>query len=155
MNSDLVVRKANDTELDCRLVYDLSNDQLVRNNSFNTAEIIWDNHVSWYRRMVSNPNVLFYLVFSSEQFVGQVRFSRTSELSNECTISISVASDFRGKHLGNKLMADCIKKMSTDWTNIQHILAEVKDDNVASNMLFQKGNFTLEMTVNRYRYKVD
>lgn len=40
MNSDLIVRKVDDTELDCRLVYDLSSDQLVRNNSFNTTEIV-------------------------------------------------------------------------------------------------------------------
>lgn len=104
--------------------------------------------------MVTNPNVLFYLAFSSEQFVGQVRFSRTSELSNECTISISVASDFRGKHLGNKLMASCIEKMFIDWSCVQYVLAEVKHNTVASNMLFQKGGFILEMTVNRYRYPI-
>ena len=57
------IRRAQNNQKDCNLVYNLSNDPEVRANSFNTALIEYSNHVAWYNRTLTDENVLFFLLF--------------------------------------------------------------------------------------------
>ena len=42
------IRQVENGENDCSLIYNLSNDPLVRSNSFNSEPIIYENHVKWF-----------------------------------------------------------------------------------------------------------
>lgn len=147
----MIIRKAESTEKDCRLVFNLSNDTIVRANSFNTDIIEYTRHVQWYEKAVSDINLLFFLVFDGDDFVGQIRFNRKSKQAVECVISLSIVDRFRGKGLAVFFLKKGIQEMQKEWPHIASIIAEVKDANISSNKLFLKGDFKLTSKINIYK----
>ena len=153
----MLIRKAGNTQSDCKLAFSLSNDMVVRANSFNQGEIKYSNHCGWFERTVADKNVLFFLVFADDtenDFIGQIRFRRDSEDSTECVISLSIAELFRGKHIAGQFMELGIEEMRRNWTHIDTVKAEVKDGNIPSNKLFRSEGFELTSRVNMYKLKL-
>ena len=153
----MTIRHAKDTQQDCELVFSLSNDPIVRAVSFNQNRIESDSHCRWYEQTVKDKNTLFFLVFADESeadFVGQIRFKRESELSDECVISLSITEEFRGKHLAQQFLALGIQELQRNWTGIRFVTAEVKGENIASNALFSREGFDLVSKVNVYKLTV-
>lgn len=146
----MVIRKVVNNITDCSLIYNLSNDPLVRANSFNSEPIVYENHVRWFNKVINDPNILFFLVFEGDDFVGQLRFVRTCEESKECVISLSITPEYRGKHIGRDFMDKGIIEMKKNWKKIEIVKAEVKCENEASNKLFMKDGFYLVSSVNTY-----
>lgn len=102
-----------------------------------------------------DKNTLFFLVFADESakdFVGQIRFKRESESSIECVISLSITEEFRGKHIAGEFIELGIEELKKNWHNIETVVAEVKDENAASNGLFLKEGFELFSKDNMYRF---
>lgn len=149
----MIIRKVKDSVIDCYLIYNLSNDPLVRVNSFNTEPIVYENHVKWFNKVINDPNVLFFLVFEGDDFVGQIRFARRCEESKECVISLSITPEYRGRHIGQDFMDLGITEMKKYWKKIEIVKAEVKCENEASNKLFTKDGFDLITSVNTYYKK--
>lgn len=147
----MTIRQAQNTKQDCDLVFSLSNDPLVRACSFNTNPIEYEQHCKWFAKTVSDSNILFFLVFEGEDFVGQIRFNRNSEVSMDCVISLSITERFRGKHIARQFIELGIEEMHNKWYGITTIVAEVKSDNAASNALFIKEGFKLVSSVNTYK----
>ena len=139
----MTIRQAQNTKHDCDLVFSLSNDPVVRACSFNTKPIDYEEHCKWFTNAVSDLNILFFLFFDSDKFVGQIRFKRETESSDECIISLSITNDFRGKHIASDFLQLGVESLLTKWYNIKYIIAEVKEENIASNKLFIKNNFVL------------
>ena len=140
-------------DADCKLVYSLSNDPIVRMNSFNQNQIEYGNHFKWFSKILTDKNTLFFIVFSDEteeEFIGQIRFNRKSEDSLDCVISLSITEAFRGKHIASLFIELGIEELKKKWIGIKSIIAEVKDENIASNKLFIKEGFQLISTVNTY-----
>lgn len=151
----MLIRNVKNTLSDCDLIFSLSNDPLVRACSFNTKPIEYESHCKWFEKIVSDKNTLFFLVFDDEnenQFVGQIRFNRESEQSAECVISLSITKEYRGKHIACDFLQFGIEELKKNWHNIEYVVAEVKDENAASNGLFLKEGFELISKVNTYRF---
>ncbi len=154
---NMTIRQARDSKKDCDLVFSLSNDPLVRSNSFNTKPIEYADHCKWFEKTVADKNTLFFLVFADESakdFVGQIRFNRESEASIECVISLSITEQFRGKHIARDFIELGIGELKKNWHNIESVVAEVKDENAASNGLFLKEGFELISKVNTYKLNI-
>ena len=147
----MIIRKAQKTETDCGLVFTLSNDPAVRLNSFNTDRIEYSRHVQWYEKAISDNNLLFFLVFEEDDFVGQIRFNRKSDQAVECVISLSIVERFRGKGFADLFLKAGIQEMQKNWPQITSIIAEVKEKNISSNMLFLKKDFKLVSKINIYK----
>lgn len=153
----MTIRPVQNIQIDRELIFSLSNDPLVRSASFNTEQIKYTDHCNWFKKTLADENTLFFLVFADEteqDFVGQIRFKRQSEQSEECVISLSITEQFRGKHIAAEFLQLGIKKMQKNWQDIKYIVAEVKDENIASNTLFMKNNFELVSKVNTYKFKI-
>lgn len=150
----MFVRQAQNTKQDRDLVFDLSNDPIVREASFNTKPIEYEQHCEWYSKTISEKNTLFFLIFEAEEFVGQIRFNRKTEQSKECIISLSMTKSFRGRHIAKQFMETGIEEMRKFWCNIHSVIAEVKVDNTPSNALFSRAGFELTSTTNIYRLKL-
>jgi RimJ/RimL family protein N-acetyltransferase len=135
------IRKAESTEKDCRLVFNLSNDPVVRANSFRTEKIEYTSHLQWYENVVIDHNLLFFLIFEKDDFVGQIRFKRGFEYAAECVISLSIAEQFRGKGIALAFLKLGMTEMKKNWGGIKSIAAEVKVENTASNKLFESAGF--------------
>ena len=147
----MTIRQAKNTKQDCDLVFSLSNDPLVRSVSFNTKPIEYEQHCKWFAKTVSDNNTLFFLIFDKEHFVGQIRFNRESEQSAECVISLSITKEYRGKHIAGDCLQLGIEELKKNWYNINSVVAEVKDENTASNALFLREGFELISKVNIYK----
>lgn len=150
----MTIRQAQNTKQDCDLVFSLSNDPLVRASSFNTNPIEYEQHCNWFQKTVANQNVLFFLVFDGDNFIGQIRLNRENEQSTECVISLSIAKEYRGKHIAGKFLELGIAELKKNWYNIKSVVAEVKDENTASNALFLREGFELISKVNIYKLSV-
>lgn len=151
----MIIRQAQNTTIDCKLVFSLSNDPLVRSNSFNTKPIEYADHCKWFENSITDKNTIFFLVFADEsekQFVGQIRFNRKAETATECIISLSITEEFRGKHIACDFIKLGIEELKKNWHNIESVVAEVRDENIASNGLFLKEGFELISKINTYRF---
>ena len=150
----MIIRKANQSKADCDIVFNLSNDPVVRTNSFSQENIEYTDHCNWYAKTLKDKNILFLLVFVDEterDFVGQIRFKRATELSSDCIISLSITELFRGKHIANEFIELAIEELKKTWDCVNTVIAEVKDENIASNKLFLKEKFELVSRINTYK----
>lgn len=135
------------TAHDARLYFDWANEPVTRQQSFNSAPILWEAHKAWFARKVDDPNVLL-LVFESEEGepVGQVRFERQAD--GEVIIGLSVDSSFRGRGLASQLIREACAVFQANWRSpvevgqVVPISAYVKPDNKPSIRAFERAGFT-------------
>jgi RimJ/RimL family protein N-acetyltransferase len=132
--SYLRIRKCN--EQDLNLVYNWSNDKLVRKESFNSSEITKGGHEKWFVKKLTSKNSLFFINEFKKEPVGLVRFEIKESSS---VVGIVIDEKFRGKSLSYLMLE---KSSSTYFeTNDKPILAYIKHSNIASIKSFEKANF--------------
>ena len=137
---------------DMKSVFDLSNDDLVRANSFNQEKINWENHKQWFNEKLNNKNCIFYMIKDyKNNLISQVRLDKNAD---EGDISISISSEFRGKGYGVKILKYASEKFLSE-AKIKKINAYVKPTNKASKAIFEKAGYILikdESEKMRYEY---
>jgi len=126
---------------DLHLYYKWANDKLVRENSFHSEPVIFEQHVNWFYSKVNSENCFLYLFINNAHIpVGQVRIEIVDK---EAVIGISIDKKFRGKSLGTKMLL----QSSNDFFNkksFRKIIAYVKKENVASYLIFKNAGFINE-----------
>ena len=143
---------------DIRDIYNLSNEDEVRSNSFNRTKIKFENHEKWFKCKIEDPDTIFLVVESENNFVGQVRFELEG---NDATVSISISNKFRDLGLGITILEKSIKYLKLNVPKIKVINAYIKENNKKSLRLFEKMDFkskeNLEMknqNALQYIYKI-
>lgn len=121
-------------------IFDLSNDDLVRANSFNQNKIKWEDHKNWFRTKLNDDNCIFYVVRNNDNLVAQIRFDKSEQ---ETKISISISPSFRGRGIGVNLLKESSQKVIKE-EKIKKIVAYVKNENVASKNIFEKAGYILK-----------
>lgn len=137
---------------DLLLVFAWSNDPITRQNSFSQKPITIEEHTAWFKRLLENPNRKLYILLSDNKPAGQIRLD-FNEDKTSAEISYSIAPDFRGQGLGSKIIKLAIKKVKSDFKNVQYLTAQVKPENTASNKIFSKLGFEEKCIM--YEYKLD
>lgn len=134
MKSNLQIRKAKLTDVD--LLFRWTNDELVRQQSFSSEVIPYENHCQWFQRKMGDKNSFFFIIEKEEKEVGLVRFDISDEAA---TIGISIDKEFRGKGLGAEIINLGVHTyfMENDFP----ILASIKKANLASVKSFEKAGF--------------
>jgi len=124
---------------DCRLLWEWANEPAVRDASFSTALIPWEEHVNWLRRKVSESGCHHYIIVlrGNDCPIGQVRFDSSG---NEAEIHVSVASNFHGHGYGSQAILIASKHLFRE-TVITRIYANIKPDNGNSVRAFTKAGF--------------
>lgn len=132
-------------------IFNLSNDNLVRENSFNQEKILWENHQNWYKNKINDKNCIFYVVKDlNNSIIAQIRFDKNN---CEADISISISPEFRGKGYGKKFLKQVSEKVIQE-NNIKKINAYVKIENEASKIIFEKAGYILkEKDSEKLRYE--
>ena len=153
----MFIRHAQNTTSDCRRIFSLSNDSLVRVSSFNQNKIEYVDHCKWFQKVLEDKNILFFLIFADESekdFIGQIRFKRASEIDTEAIISFSIVGAFRGKQIASQFIELGLDELKKIWYSVSSIVGEVKSENIASNKLFLKKGFELVSIVNTYKLNI-
>lgn len=140
------------TLYDSKIVFDLSNDPIVRSQSINKNQIPWDEHLKWFENKINDKNYFFLLSFDkSDNFIGQIRFQIED---NSATVSISITEKFRGKGLSKKIIIEGCEKVFNEFNNIKKIFAYILPENTASINGFKSAGFKFvkEEIINNEKY---
>lgn len=121
---------------DSDLLLKWANDPVVRQNSFQTHEILPEEHYAWFNNVLHSTNIRIYILYDQKP-VGTVRVKYSGGTAE---ISYSICSEFRGKGYGTKIIQFAELEIIRNH-EIGCILAEVKDANIASRRIFQKLNY--------------
>lgn len=149
---DISLRKV--TEADMKVCYDWANDPDVRKASYNSKDILWEDHVKWFTNKIKAPDSNFYIAEYKSEPIGQIRFDGT----NEKVISYLIGSEMRGKGLGHILLDLGVKKVLVEVKDISKIFGYVKKENIASCKAFEKAGFksaTDSQYPDSYKYEIE
>ena len=134
----LVLRKA--TSADAEDLFNLANDDAVRQNSFSQDKIAWADHTQWLNEKLGDSNCVFLIVDCSGKFAGQVRFD-VIPLQGKAVINISLCESIRGLGLSAFVMNKSIEELLKMRKDVRLIKAYTKDGNISSMKAFEKANF--------------
>jgi UDP-2,4-diacetamido-2,4,6-trideoxy-beta-L-altropyranose hydrolase len=141
-NANLRLRKVE--QRDSRLLWEWANDPAVRNVSFSTDPIPWEQHVKWFDSKLADSNTRHYVVHDEQALpVGQARY----ELDGvRAVMSINLAPSLRGRGFGSAILELATDQLFRD-TSVAAVNAYVKPENEASVRLFLNAGFTRQATV--------
>jgi pseudaminic acid synthase len=134
----LTIQKA--SSFDILNTFNLSNDPVVRQSSFSSDPILFHKHEKWFNEILDNKSVLFFVIYDGDALVSQIRYKKTTDRS--CEISISITDKYRGKHVASQCLSLSVHELKKEW-DCNSIIAEVKEENSASNNFFLKNDFYL------------
>ena len=130
--------KAADME-DCDLLYNWVNDDKVRQNSFNSQKIEYENHKAWLENKLISDNCFIFIVYSKDIPIGQVRVDihRATGI-----INYSVDSRHRGKGYGTEILIDVTELPQLYSKRIYKLVGNVKMENISSRKAFERAGYT-------------
>ena len=134
---------------DARLIFNWANDPEVRNNSFNTNEIVWDEHVKWFHKKIQTDSVWLILEKQNKP-VGVIRFDKGD---SSYILNYSIAKEFRGFGYGKKIVELGIENLVNQKKEINTIEAHVKLNNQASQKIFHSLGFEKFFLEDEYIFK--
>ena len=138
-----------------RLIWEWRNDSQTRVMSRNSDLISWEKHSQWFLNSIENSQRYIYFLENSGLPFGIARFDLIDLEISSFEISIIVAPVFRGKNLAHLLLHESLVTFNCDIPGDKLIIADVKVDNLRSNLLFSKYGFKLiqeDENLNQYSY---
>ena len=124
---------------DCLKIFEIANDDDVRQSSFNSDKIELDDHKKWFKNILQSDSTKFYVLEFNEDIIGQIRFDFDEESP---VISISLNKKYRGLGLSKYLL---YKGMESEKHG--KLVAYIKRDNLKSIELFKSMGFERENEV--------
>jgi len=133
-----IIRLRRATTTDCRLLYELAIDPVVRASSFSPGPISWEQHVAWFQSKMETGNCYILIGEDSENVIGQVRIDVRPNGDGE--IDVIVAPEFRGQGRGGRLIDLGVQEFFTS-PSFSRVHAYILPDNRASQQAFEKAGF--------------
>jgi UDP-2,4-diacetamido-2,4,6-trideoxy-beta-L-altropyranose hydrolase len=123
------------------------NDLLTIENSFNSNEITYTEHETWFLNSLKNKNRhMFIALTESYEKIGQIRFDKINNLSE---IDITIAPNQRGKGYGSFLI-NYICNFYLNNFDVNKIIAKIKNKNIGSIKAFTKADFKITHQYEEY-----
>jgi UDP-2,4-diacetamido-2,4,6-trideoxy-beta-L-altropyranose hydrolase len=111
------------------------NDRETRVWSRNTSDVSWDEHLTWLKSALQNPNRRLLIAENERGAVGTIRFDL---LDGAWEMSWTVAPEHRGKGVGAAIV-----KLALDSMTGEGVFAEVEAANFASQRIAKMSGFRL------------
>ena len=128
----LVLRDA--AAADALDVWAWRNDPLTRAMSRTTDEVDKASHLDWFAKALADARRTLLIGEVEGEKVGMVRFDHSAETE----VSININPAHRSRGLGYGLLCEAMRRVDGD------VWAEIKDENVASQRLFERAGFELQ-----------
>jgi UDP-2,4-diacetamido-2,4,6-trideoxy-beta-L-altropyranose hydrolase len=126
------------TTADCKLLWELVNDPVVRASAFSPALIPWEDHVAWFESKMQTATCHILIGEVRGAVAGQVRADE--RLDGQGEIDVSVAHEFRGQGLGSRLIDLAVRELFAS-TAMSRIHAYILPQNSASQRAFESAGF--------------
>ena len=126
---------------DCRILWEWANERAVRQASFESAAIPWEQHSRWFEQKLGDPasTVLMFEEDGSTP-AGTVRFQATT--SGDAEISVTVGPEFRGQGLAPYFLDRAVERVF-ELSSLERIHAYIRVENPASAKSFEPAGFFL------------
>ena len=124
---------------DLALIFEWSNDELTRANSFQQEPILFDAHCDWFTmRLKDKCKHSFICTFRDEP----AAFLRLDQQDDHAIIGINIAPKFRGEGLSSVFLKKAHQTISNLIPDIK-IRALIKDQNTPSIKCFERAGYRL------------
>lgn len=123
---------------DAKLLYEWRNDEVVRKNSFNTNEIVYEEHIKWLKNFLEDEFCKIYIIVDYEKNVGQIK---VRIIDNEAEVGYSIGKNYRGYGYGTKSLILIKEQIKKDFPYVGKIVGRVKIDNEVSQRAFEKAGY--------------
>lgn len=132
---------------DMKLIYDWSNDPLVRSSSYTSEPIPFETHKAWFTKKITEQASLMHIIEYNGTPAGLVRYTINEE---DAVIGINISSAFRGQKLGNSFLRQSTAAFFQEYS--KPILAHIKTSNIASVKSFEQAGFIYQCqeTINNF-----
>ena len=150
---NLILRKVNFE--DALEIFNLSNDDVVRKNSFNPQKIEWGTHLIWLKKKLEGENSIYFAAINDlNNFYGLVRFD-IDLINKVAIIGISLKENVRGIGLSSFVINKAVSKL-LKIKSVKLIKAFIKDENIPSIKAFEEANFVFldKLTIKGNKSKV-
>ncbi len=97
-------------------------------------------HAAWFSERLADPETFIWIIQVDGKSVGQVRFTAREGAYD---VDVYVAARFRGKGVARIALELAIKEWDSAGVRPQTLRARVKNQNVASQKLFERTGFAL------------
>src|SRR5690606_13539 len=133
---------------DGRLVFTWRNHPAIRGVAFESSEISWITHETWFHSVLADPDRHLLIAVVRKDPVGVVRFD-LSRQSDTAEISIYLAPAILGMGFGEPVLRSALAWLAANEPTITRVRAEVRGTNDRSRRLFENlgfrvGRITLE-----------
>ena len=135
---DCTVRQASIE--DAQLYFEWANDAAVRANSYQTADIGWDDHVKWFEAAIDSKDNCMWLYTINGIPAAQMRLKIEN---NKATINYSVSASFRGRGLSKLLLQHTALKLSLEQNQLKCLQGWVKKNNLPSYRAFERSGYKI------------
>ncbi|MCD4744451.1 MAG: UDP-2,4-diacetamido-2,4,6-trideoxy-beta-L-altropyranose hydrolase [Desulfobacteraceae bacterium] len=125
---------------DCELLWHWVNDPKVRESSFNSCIISWEEHVEWFEAKLQDFESYIFIAEDEKRTpLGQIRFEVSNFIAN---ISYSVQRDYRGLGFGETILRIGIQKLVDFIKQLITFQGKVRIENIVSQRIFEKVGFS-------------
>lgn len=118
-------------------IWEWANDPLVREASFCSAPIPWEDHQRWFTGQLASPATRFFVAQVDGRSVAQVRFAIEGA---SAVISASLSAELRGRRLASAILVRATRELFRA-TAVERIVALIKPGNAASLRAFVRAGF--------------
>lgn len=140
------------TASDCDLLFKWANDTSVRENSFNSNIINYEEHKKWLNDSLKSDKTYIYICYSKDKPIGQIRIDLKE---NTGVIDYSIDSKWRGKGYGTLLLNDIIFFIQNKGLSITKLIGKVKHTNIVSQKAFMKAGYLQKYNFEYMEYWMD
>ncbi len=123
---------------DCEPIHRWRNAESTRRYSLDSHSIDFDQHRSWFNRVVSDPDRRLLIGEIDGEAAGVLRFDRDDV---RATISVYLVPDHYGRGIGARLIEAGCSWVAHNWPEVGTIEAVIMADNLPSVSAFSKAGF--------------
>jgi UDP-2,4-diacetamido-2,4,6-trideoxy-beta-L-altropyranose hydrolase len=136
MSNDIAFRDAGVE--DCNDLFKWRNHTGIRKYFFNSDPVSWSEHKRWFDVKSKDSNTNIYIACCGEEKVGTVRFD---DVDDSVKVSVMLNPDYLNKGLGSEIIGLAVEEYKNKIKMGKTIIAEIRNDNIASIKAFTKAGF--------------
>lgn len=125
------------TAEDTQRLFSWRNDPDTRRGSFDEREIPWDEHRSWFESSLARGDRRIYIASVDGTPVGVLRVDLAGD---EGTVSITIASEWRGQSIGVTALGMLARRVGLEC-GVARLIAHVRPENTPSIRAFEAAGY--------------
>ena len=126
-------------EKDRDLLFEWINDSEVRKWSFNNEIISYEDHKSWFNRILNDKSILCLIFEHENKPFGTVRFEKRDK---SAILNYLISRDSRGQGKAKLMLKFALKRLKHYWEKMD-VFAYTLTNNIASKKSLEKSGFKL------------